>query len=582
MIDRLFLHTKNRGILILIALLAFGPLLVAQSFTVQINSNKIVAGERFSVKYLLEGAQSNPSFPDFSPLKIEGGPNVASNFLMVNGKVSQNVSYNFVLKAPKEGTYTIGPATVKVGGKTLKTQSIRLVASKAPPIPEEGKLKGKDVFIIPTLSKDEVFVGERLTVTYELYTVKNVRDLDLAKNPVFDGFGVEINPNLAQFPRDVELNGIPYRVVNVKQFHLFPQQAGEINIPNLTFRGMISERTNRNDPFSMFSIHQRTSRLLTSAKKTVTVKPWPANPPEDFSGLVGLFSFDASLNKTSLNTGEVARLRMLITGEGNIRLQGTPTIKTPESFDVFDPEPREAVRVNAEAVNGQKVFDFLLAPRQPGLFQLPSATVSFLNPETGQYERIRANLPALTVGGKAIATEISPAVIGAELENDIRPLQAARPIWYKPAGSLWIPLGVAPLILLVVFGFWIKKKADKEALPETALRRSMEAAKRQLAEAQALLEKGEPKAFYNELNRTLWAYLEDRLALPGSSQTRSALTERLTERTIPPEQQTHIFRLLDESEMAVYAPGAVAPPKDAYAQALDLLDQLESQFNPEL
>jgi len=329
MIDRLYLYTKTRGILIMIALVTLGSFALSQSFTVQINSTKVVAGERFSVKYLLEGAKSNPSFPDFAPLMIEGGPNIASNFLMVNGKVSQNVSYTFVVKAPKGGTYTIGPATVKVGGKTLKTQSIRIVASDAPPIPDEEKLKGRDVFIIPTLSKDEFFVGERLTVTYELYTVKNVRDLDLAENPVFDGFGVEINPNLAQFPRDVERDGISYRVVNIKQYHLFPQQSGKINIPNLTFRGMISERTNRNDPFSMFSIHQRTSRLLTSAKKTVTVKPWPANPPEDFSGLVGLFSLDASINKTSLNTGEVARLRLLVTGEGNIRLQGIPKIETP-------------------------------------------------------------------------------------------------------------------------------------------------------------------------------------------------------------------------------------------------------------
>lgn len=574
---------KNAMVLLhflLLVLLSFSSI-QAQSFTVQLSKSKVVANELFTLTYKLEGSESRPKFPDLSPLKIEGGPNTASNFVMINGKVSQNVSYSFVLRAPKEGTYTIGPAKVDIGGKVLQTQSLKLTASKAPPVPKTDDTKGIDIFILPRLSKEEVFVGERLTVTYELYTNQNIRDLDLAENPLFDGFGVEVNGNLSQSPRSTTRDGVNYRVFNIRQFHLFPQHDGEINIPNLTFRGVVSKAVNRSDPFSLFGVRQRTSRLITSAKVTVKVKPWPEPVPSDFSGLVGDYKLDASLDKTRLNTGETARLRVMITGEGNIRLQGVPKLNIPESFDLFDPEPREGVRVNAEGVNGQKVFDFLLAPREPGVFELPAVTVSVLNPETGNYERMTGNLPAMTVGGKALAGNV-PSQISPQLEDDIRPLTIARPSWRQPVSLLWLPLTGLPLVLLLFFGVWLKRKADIEARPETAIRRSMAAARRQLAEAQKLLEAGDNNGFYTELRRTLWDYLENRLNLPGSSQTRQVLLEKLSERGVSQESQNQLVRIIDESEMALYAPGAVSPPKDAYSQALTLLDQLESTFNPEV
>lgn len=554
----------------------------AQSFTVQLSKSKVVANELFTLTYRLEGSESRPRFPDLSPLKIEGGPNTTSNFVMINGRVSQNVSYSFVLRAPKEGTYTIEPAKVDIGGgKVLETQPLKITASKAPPVPKGEDLKGKDIFILPELSKDEVFVGEQLSVTYQLYTNQNIRDLDLAENPLFDGFGVEVNSNLAQSPRSGTPDGVDYRIFNIRQFHLFPQHDGELNIPNLTFRGMVSKAVNRSDPFSMFNIQQRTSRLISSARATVKVKPWPQPVPDDYSGLVGDYTLNASLDKTRLNTGETARLRVMINGEGNIRLQGIPKLRLPDSFDLFDPEPREGIRVNAEGVMGQKVFDFLLAPRQPGVFELPPVTISVLNPETGQYERMSANLPALSVGGKALAGNV-PSQVSPQLEDDIRPLTSARPIWKRDATAWWIPFSLVPLMLLAVFAFWIKRKAAIEAKPETAIRRSMAAARRQLADAQRLLEKGDNKGFYTELRRALWDYLENRLSLPGSSQTRQVLTQKLEARGVSKTSQEQLLQLLEASEIALYAPGAVSPPKDAYDQALSLLDHLESTFNPEI
>ncbi|MFK7970113.1 MAG: BatD family protein [Bacteroidia bacterium] len=572
---------KHRGLLLALLLLCISGALHAQSFSVEVNRRNVVAGERFAISFVVKGSRANPNFPNLAPLMVEGGrPSVVSNFAMVNGHVSQNVSYTFYVRAPKEGTYTIGSASIKAGSRIIKTSPIKIKASKAAPSSGDEGGTGKEVFILPILSKDEVYVGQRLTVTYKLYTRKSIRDLDLAENPVFDGFSVEVTRRLAQSPKDEQYNGLKYRTFQIRQFHLFPQREGEANIPQLTFRGRIGGLSDPSDPFNWQRSVRHETRLIASEKASVQVKPWPQDAPDDFSGLVGTFGLQASLDRRQLKTGETARLRVLVSGEGNIRLQGIPKLKLPESFDVFDPDPREGIQVNAEAVNAQKVFDFLLAPREPGLFQLPEVTISFLNPETGTYDRMRAPLSPLTVTGESLSKDIQ-IEISPELENDIR----IKSFWGSArAGSksiIGVLLAGIPFILLAIFGFWLKKKAVTEALPETALRRSMAAAKRQLADAQQLLEKGDNKAFYSELNRTLWAYLEDRLELPGSSQTRAELQSRLQARSVTPEQETAVLRLLDESEMAVYAPGAVAPPPDAYAQALTLLDQLESQFNPE-
>ena len=98
------------------------------NFRIEVSSDSILLGNYFEVKFILEnatGSQFEP--PSFEEFAIVGGPNQSSSFSMVNGKVSQNMSYSYYLEPLDIGNYYIEPASIKVGNKILETSPQKIL-----------------------------------------------------------------------------------------------------------------------------------------------------------------------------------------------------------------------------------------------------------------------------------------------------------------------------------------------------------------------------------------------------------------------------------------------------------------------
>lgn len=111
-------------------------LAVAQSearFTVTVSTDSILLGNYFEVKFTLENAQGEqfepPAFTDFD---VVSGPNTASSFSMVNGKVTQSLSYSYYLEPRDIGNYYILPAAIRVDGKVLETLPLEVMVVPNP------------------------------------------------------------------------------------------------------------------------------------------------------------------------------------------------------------------------------------------------------------------------------------------------------------------------------------------------------------------------------------------------------------------------------------------------------------------
>ncbi len=92
------------------------------SFRLELSSDSILLGNYFEVKFILEnasGSQFEP--PSFEGFTMVGGPNQSSSFSMVNGKVSQSMSYSFYLEPKDIGNYYIESASIKVGDQIFET-----------------------------------------------------------------------------------------------------------------------------------------------------------------------------------------------------------------------------------------------------------------------------------------------------------------------------------------------------------------------------------------------------------------------------------------------------------------------------
>lgn len=93
-------------------------------FTVQVSTDSVLFGNYFQVQFILENASGSdfrpPSFDDF---EVINGPNMASNFSMTNGSISQSITYTYYLKPREIGNYYIHPASIKAGEKIVETDA---------------------------------------------------------------------------------------------------------------------------------------------------------------------------------------------------------------------------------------------------------------------------------------------------------------------------------------------------------------------------------------------------------------------------------------------------------------------------
>ena len=168
--------------------------LSAQEFTAFLSKKTVRVGEAFKVSFRLTNVQQQAiDYPEFTNLQVIGGPNISQQFQMSGNQSSLSITHSFVLRATQEGSYTIGAASTKLGGKKVKTAPLTVKVVKgnaAAAVPnaatarkqQETKDLEKQIkealFLRTLLSNRDVYQGEQITVTYKLYNLIQPYELE--------------------------------------------------------------------------------------------------------------------------------------------------------------------------------------------------------------------------------------------------------------------------------------------------------------------------------------------------------------------------------------------------------------------
>lgn len=103
------------------------------SFKVQLSTDSLLLGNYTEVSFTLENANGrNFQAPSFEGFQIVGGPNQSSSFSMVNGAVSQSLSYTYYIEPLEIGNYYIEPASIETDEGILETQPIEVIVVPNP------------------------------------------------------------------------------------------------------------------------------------------------------------------------------------------------------------------------------------------------------------------------------------------------------------------------------------------------------------------------------------------------------------------------------------------------------------------
>lgn len=546
-------------------------------------------GRRINVSYIVDTQDVDDiqvgEFPGFELLY---GPSTSSqsSFQMINGKTthSSTITFTYVLLAEKEGDHTLPAASVKANGKTIRsgTATIQVLpssnasqgsssgrgsASQSTPHSDDD-LSDRDLFITATASKSKIYEQEAVVLTYKLYTLVNIRQLS-GDMPELDGFHCQELNSKAQMSLKYErYNGRNYGTAIWRQYVLFPQKSGKMTIPSISFDAEVEVTNHNADPFDIFfgggSLTQMLRKTLKTPEIEIDVKPLPSPAPSNFSGAVGKFSMTASLTPEQLDANDAASMRIIVSGQGNMKLMKAPVVDAPKDFEVYTPKETDKTSNTAAGAKGNVVFDYVIVPRHGGKYSIPPVEYVYFNPETEKYVTLRTDSFHLAVAkGK-------PAASGASvrekedlrvLSSDIHYINTRRADiresvdgFFGTTSYIMIHVGAASLFLLLLAVFYRQAKANADIARKRGKRAGKEAAKR-LKLARKLLKNHEAGPFYEETLRALLGYAGDKLNIPMTHLAKENVREALAARGVDESLIRQYMDVLESCEFARFAPG---------------------------
>lgn len=588
---------------------------LAQTVRVQAPS-RCEVGARINVSYVVDTHDVQDirvgEFPGFDVLY---GPSTStqSSFQMINGKTTQSssITFTYVLLAKKEGEFKIPVASVDVTGKTIRSNSTTITilpssngggsAGTQGQSAQQGRprdrhesaeaLGDKDLFITATASKTKVFEQEAVVLTYKLYTLVNIRQL-VGEMPELDGFHCQELNNKAQLSLKYEhYNGRNYGTAIWRQYVLFPQKSGKLTIPSISFEAEVEMANAMADPFDLFfgggSLTQMVRKTIHTPSIDLDVAALPVPRPDNFSGAVGKFTMTGTIAPEQLNANDAATLKLVVSGQGNMKLMKAPTLDAPKDFEVYTPKETDKTTNTAAGAKGNVTFDYVMVPRHGGNYTIPAVEFVYFNPETAKYVTLRTDSFNLSVA-KAKATATSTVTEKEDLRvlsSDIHFIKSGRAdirdsvddFFGTLAYALWY-LCLAAVFMITYAIFHRYAKANADIVRKRGRRAGKEATKR-LKQARKLLEKHEAGPFYEETLRALLGYAGDKLNIPMTDLSKENVREALVARGVDEALVQQYIEVLEECEFARFAPG---DPQATMDKIYDLSTQAITSLNKSL
>lgn len=584
---------------------------------------QVIAGKPFQLTYSVNQRSRDLRAPEMPDFDLLAGPytSTSSSTSFVNGKRTSSYSqtYTYTLLAQKEGTFTIAPATIKVGVEEYTSNGVRITVLPADAPQNNGgqnaanqstnnsrnqsggntnaSIGNENLFIRTVVSKTNVHEQEAVLLSYKLYFagVDVAQFTNNTKIPEFTGF---LRQDLEQGEIQTELehyDGRNYQTAVLYQTLLYPQHSGNIKIDPASFEAVLRVQTRaqvRSIFDDFFGSYTNVTKMLTAPSVTIHVSSLPTGKPVGFSGGVGRFKMNADISQTEVQTNDAVTIKIDITGTGNMKLLKTPAVDWPEGFEPYDPKVTNNFKTTPSGISGTKSIEYLAIPRASGDYTIPAVTFSYYDTQDEEYKTLSS--PEYTIHVKKGAGEQSNnAIVNSyvnkedikQLGTDIRYINTESHSFVpqQPTAIVYgnmlfwllyiVPLAIACL-LFVIFRKQIKENAD---VTRVRYKRANKVAQKRLKAAQRLLKENKKEAFYEEIERAAWTYLSDRLSIPTADLNKDNIASILRSKNVEETLIQEVNNVLSTAEFARYAPSSDHAMDDLYRATTELINNLEDR-----
>ncbi len=573
----------------------------------------VSVGEQFRLTYTVNTQNVSDfragNIPDEFEVLIGPNRSMQSSYQMINGHTSSSssITYTYIVVATKNGSFTIPAAHVVVGGKSIASNTLKITVSGTPQNQSNGgsgrrqrddegaelrdagsRISGSDLFIKVSANKRRVYEQEPILLTYKVYTLVSLTQLE-GKMPDLKGFHTQEVELPQQKSFKVEtVNGRPYRTVTWSQYVMFPQITGKLQIPSLTFNGIVVQQNRNIDPFEAFfnggSGYIEVKKQIQAPGIEIQVDPLPQRP-SNFSGAVGRFNISAQVDKTDVKANDPVSLRVIVSGTGNLKLIKQPEVLFPKDFDKYDAKITDKTKLTANGLEGSMIYDILAVPRHQGKYEIPPIEFTYFNTATKKYETVKSEGFTLNVAKGSGSSSVNDFTGQEDLQllnKDIRHIktgdtrQHSLDDFFFGSTGYVVSIILLALVFVSLFVIFRQRAIENANITKRRAGKANKVATKRLKKASRLMEENKPGEFYDEVLRALWGYVGDKLNIPVEQLSHDNISMRLSERNVDENTITQFIGALDECEFERYAPG---DPKGnmnkVYEKAMTAIEKIE-------
>lgn len=597
--------------------MAVAQVAAAQEISVQAPQS-VYQGDNFTVRFVVNTQVKDFRGPTFKGFSTLAGPNTSTStsISFVNGQMSNSTSmtFTYTLRADLEGTYTVGAASCSADGKKLTSKPFTIKVEKLSAAQQKQRqqqqqqqrqafdpwsqqpaqaadIDEKTLFARASINKSNPYQGEQVIITYKIYTQVPISQFTIDKLPGNKGFWAEdLSEGRKVKQYEETIDGRRYQVAEIRRGALFAQESGKLTVEplDLNVLAMVQSQRRRtgsiwdlfDDPF--FNAHQAVERPLSTNRISVNVRPLP-NVPADFSGAVGRFDVKGGLNLDRVKANEAVSYRITVSGSGNLMLIDAPKPEFPSAFEVYDPQINDNIKKGENGISGSRTYEWVLIPRTKGKYTIPAYNFTYFDPQSGQYVTRRVEAQTIDVEkGDAHSTAVAVGKDDVRLLNSdinyIHPSGRLHKVRHEEHAG-WGFWAVAAAIVLLTAAILVggrRRQAAEQDVAGMRRKRAIRMARKRLKRAEAHLRDDKTESFYEEIYRAIWGCLADKYSIELSRLGRDTVSACLADKQVPESQQQSIMQVLQDVDMARFAPGdARSQMQRIYDEALDMIVGLE-------
>ncbi|HXB13128.1 MAG TPA: BatD family protein [Bacteroidia bacterium] len=332
------------------------------------------------------------------------GPDIHSSLQYINDKPVQAVTYVYIVQSNVIGNNSIGPASIKIDGQTITSNSLTIRVTGGDGINAEQAKSSvdtleavdsikRDLFVKVMPNKKEVYAGEQVLLNVAfLYSGFSIQNLSVSSKPISPDY-LSSGINSVKLSTSMEVAG--NRVFNISQgpfYAIYPKHEGNISISQGVFAVTGYKQIKVKDDLSQFFGKQKKlAYKISSDQSTLQVKPLPATS-KAFSGLIGYFKASVYINE-DVKVGDTVHAEVVVAGQGNLKVLSSLPYKFTGGAGNITPKVSDSTFDYDDIVMGTRIFDYALPAK--GSIDVSACTLVYFDPEKNEY--LEMELPGFKV-----------------------------------------------------------------------------------------------------------------------------------------------------------------------------------------